>query len=262
MSYKVLAGMILSCALASNAFANGKGNGKGNGANNSTGEIVLRVNDHCEIYIDSEKDISNIVFNLGQSDENKIEYNYVDHGGATTADPLGNEYPIGHYINGIASIDYESVHVKAGNNGTRGPRNRGVGQEVFPTDDGLQIVGHIPDACAAQQCDYILTATDTFGDGWNDSSPTNTAFVDVMVNNISALIFNGPQNSSGPIVSTFTASTGDSVEFYYTDWRFDNENILEIADCEGFSTTVNLGEFDGNDQSPELFYSVLAPAPL
>jgi len=80
-------------------------NGKAKGKNNSKGVISLMVNTDCEIYIDSTKDISNIIFNLGMASEEKIE------------EPGGKTYVLGDYMDGIT---YDSINVKAGNNGTRG----------------------------------------------------------------------------------------------------------------------------------------------
>ena len=94
----------VACSLvfvASGAFAD-----NGNSNPNSVGTIELAVSfPECQIYIDSTKEISNIIFNLGTDTEVKIE------------DIGSNQYILGDFADGIA---FDTINVKAGNIGTRG----------------------------------------------------------------------------------------------------------------------------------------------
>lgn len=82
---------------------------------------VTKVDGECRVLIQSEKPISNVILNLGD-DQEKIEYLYEEQDdGSVTSSPIGNTYDLGEYVVGSAlEDDYESIHVKAGNNGKRG----------------------------------------------------------------------------------------------------------------------------------------------
>lgn len=113
--------------------------------NNSTGVITLQVNEACEIVIESTKEISNIIFDLGTDSEFKLE------------DIASNQYVIGDYMDGIP---YDFINVKAGNNGVRGV--------------GEALVLSIPDA---PQCDVVMPPVVTYMIG--DIGPRGGIVIDV-----------------------------------------------------------------------------------
>ena len=120
---------------------------------NSVGEITVQVNDFCSVYIQSEKPISNIIFNLGEDDEENVEYIYATVDGVTTASPLGNTYTLGNYAD-LVNVEGDVVHIKAGNNG-----KRGVGEEI-------DIDVPITEACETPMYSDANIGTQREGGGW------------------------------------------------------------------------------------------------
>jgi len=119
------------------AQAAGKGKGKGKGPNN-TGAITVEVNPMtCEVYVDSEKDISNVV-----RDGKKVEYIY-ENG---IAMPIGNTYILGDYSD-LKDVENDVVYVKAGNNGGK----RGIGAPYDIEFDDLQ-------SCEEPTCPIVVAS--------------------------------------------------------------------------------------------------------
>lgn len=115
-TYAAVAALSLSVSAVADARSNnGKGKSK---STRNTGVIEIVVSEGCDVYVQSEKDISNITLQNGE----KFEYEYDAHGGAH---PITNPYRLGTYEELIAGDLDDFLYVKAGNNG-----NRGRGEKV------------------------------------------------------------------------------------------------------------------------------------
>ena len=135
---------------------------------NKTAEISFTVNDACEVYVQSTKDISNIVV-----DGVKYEYEYDATGGAH---PIGREYPLGTYGE-LINIHDDTINVKSGNNGVRGKNNKGLGDSydvevpMTPACEEPQVDwGTCPWAGSEELEDFIALAKSE-GFSWTDVGP-------------------------------------------------------------------------------------------
>ena len=152
-----VAALSLSVSAAADAMGDGNGNSQGSSAVITT---EIDFNDNCSVTVTSTKELSNIVI---ESTDGSVRFD----------DLSGHQYT----ISGEDLLNAVNVYVKSGNNGTRGKRNRGLGE---PLDTDEFRASEIANDGIDQNCNgFDLTTffADIDGDGFGN--PNNTMNFDV-----------------------------------------------------------------------------------
>ena len=152
-----VAALSLSVSAAADAMGDGNGNSQGSSAVITT---EIDFNDNCSVTVTSTKELSNIVI---ESTDGSVRFD----------DLSGHQYT----ISGEDLLNAVNVYVKSGNNGTRGKRNRGLGE---PLDTDEFRASEIANDDIDQNCNgFDLTTffADEDADGFGN--PNNTMNFDV-----------------------------------------------------------------------------------
>jgi hypothetical protein len=76
-------------------------------------------------------------------------------------------------------------------------------------------------------CNYTISLTDSYGDGWNGGKVTVKVNGVVVINQLTL------SSGSGPLDSSFTVNTGDTISTVYVAGSWSSENKYEIKDAVG-----------------------------
>ena len=154
-----VAALSLSVSAAADAMGDGNGNSQGSSAVITT---EIDFNDNCSVTVTSTKELSNIVI---ESTDGSVRFD----------DLSGHQYT----ISGEDLLNAVNVYVKSGNNGTRGKRNRGLGE---PLDTDEFRASEIANDGIDQNCngsDLTTFFADIDGDGFGDLNNTMNFEVEI-----------------------------------------------------------------------------------